>query len=413
MAAAASGLNVPHPPLHRKVGFLAWECVYQHWLLLSWGLPVAVDALLVRIWPEHRRLPSCTDDLLDPSVYSRLVGCGPVEAVTAPHQAEQHALSTDRKSLLVSRGGQEERIFAKTPATNRLVASMLLTFDVYRNEVHRYTDIELPVLTPRVLCARQSPSQFVLVLEDLSAMPDVQMLSLWKNECSLELGKKILSAYAKLHARFLGSPPKGVWDDSQRPYMSAAAGLATWYRVTRYVCPGAASEHVVRLFTAALWHWSALRTAWSAAAPQTLVHGDAHIGNIYLQGSEVGFFDFQVVGSEHPMRDVTYFLASSYPKENLARDEAVLLSHYRESLEQELVACGSVQRAPSAEECWQQYRIQIFYAMYAFVFCGGIGGGLQDAYQTRILVERVASVMERVDAAGALRELVGAKDHAQ
>jgi hypothetical protein len=61
---------------------------------------------------------------------------------------------------------------------------------------------------------------------------------------------------------------------------------------------------------------------------------------------------------------------------------------------------------PTFDECWQQYRLQSFYAMYAFAFSGGVGGNLQDRKQTRLVLERISALMERVDAEGALVDLL-------
>jgi Ser/Thr protein kinase RdoA (MazF antagonist) len=37
-------------------------------------------------------------------------------------------------------------------------------------------------------------------------------------------------------------------------------------------------------------HGEAIEAAWDAG-PRTLIHGDAHIGNLFLDGERVGFLD--------------------------------------------------------------------------------------------------------------------------
>ena len=95
--------------------------------------------------------------------------------------------------------GEVIRVFAKTPSRNWIVWLLLSVFDPYRNEMNRYAHIPLPVQTPKVYCARFTPSQFVLVLEDLTAkVPHVFMPTIWmKPECDLELAKQVLATLAK------------------------------------------------------------------------------------------------------------------------------------------------------------------------------------------------------------------------
>ena len=54
----------------------------------------------------------------------------------------------------------------------------------------------------------------------------------------------------------------------------------------------------------------ALEALW-ARPPLTLIHGDAHAGNLFFDGPEVGFLDWQVVQRGQGMRDVSYFLGNS------------------------------------------------------------------------------------------------------
>jgi hypothetical protein len=332
--------------------------------------------------------------------------------VALPPQAEQLANSTDRAQLEITTRGETSRVFVKTAARNWITWFMMSAFGPYRNEINSYQNIKLPVETPKLHCAKYSPSRFVLILEDLRARADVKLMTIWMEpECSVDLAKKILLSMAKIHGKYLGKPPAGVWDAQNRPYFGRLTAGVAWHRCHTSICPGAVSDSIVRSFGAALWHWPTLRAAWDAARPQTLVHGDAHIGNVYLierSSAEpvIGWFDFQVVGSEHPMRDVTYFLASSFPKSGLAQHEKDFIRFYLENLSAAVVEFETSCPVPTFDECWQQYRLQSFYAMYAFAFSGGVGGNLQDRKQTRLVLERISALMERVDAEGALVDLL-------
>lgn len=91
-----------------------------------------------------------------------------------------------------------------------------------------------------------------------------------------------------------------------------------------------------------------------------MVHGDTHMGNFFIEPDQtIGTFDLQVKSEEHPMRDVAYFLACSYPEEDLPKHEKMLIKYYIARLK----ASGAVPEAelPTFEECWFQYRLHTWY----------------------------------------------------
>ncbi len=54
----------------------------------------------------------------------------------------------------------------------------------------------------------------------------------------------------------------------------------------------------------------AIEAFW-ATEPQTLCHGDTHLGNLFFEGSSPGFLDWQAVMMGPGIRDVSYFLIAS------------------------------------------------------------------------------------------------------
>jgi aminoglycoside phosphotransferase (APT) family kinase protein len=101
-----------------------------------------------------------------------------------------------------------------------------------------------------------------------------------------------------------------------------------------------------------------LEAAW-AAGSLTLIHGDAHVGNMYFTGSNVGLLDWQVVQCGQGMRDVTYFLANSVPTELRRAHERELIGAYLAHLADLGVA------APDPGTAWEQYRLHAAYAWFA------------------------------------------------
>ena len=70
------------------------------------------------------------------------------------------------------------------------------------------------------------------------------------------------------------------------------------------------------------------------ARPQTLLHGDPHIGNTYvLPDDEVGFLDWQMVRRGNWSLDLGYFLQGAFTIEDRRRSERELLDEYRGALD--------------------------------------------------------------------------------
>ena len=74
--------------------------------------------------------------------------------------------------------------------------------------------------------------------------------------------------------------------------------------------------------------WREVAALWSEGTC-TLIHGDDHIGNLFVDGERTGFFDWAVASRFPGMRDVAYFLGNSLPPEVRRAEEDALLARYR------------------------------------------------------------------------------------
>jgi hypothetical protein len=318
-------------------------------------------------------------------------------------QKEQHANSTERAWLIVryENDTEETFVFAKCQASNIFVCLIMSMFGVYFNELFKYEHLEIPVSTAKVHGIKYTPSRFCLILEDLSQR-QVEFPNIWSKFVDKSLGRQVLTTLAQVHAKYWQKKcPGEIWNDANRPYQGIAMGMYTLYNVEHHYKPGLVPDKIHKVFTQALWHWREYRQYLSKSQPRCLCHGDTHMGNFYIEkDGTIGMVDFQVLSEENPIRDVTYFLASSYDPDLLEQDEKYLIGFYLEKL-QEL----GVKNPPKFEEAWFAYRMQLFYAMYAFVFSGGFAN-LMDSVQTNCGVERIVRVMERVDSTGAFYEML-------
>ena len=74
-------------------------------------------------------------------------------------------------------------------------------------------------------------------------------------------------------------------------------------------------------------HSERIDELWNAG-PQTYIHGDTHIGNVFLDDGRVGFHDWGLSRVSTPLRDVSYFLTMTVDPEERRRSERDLLRLY-------------------------------------------------------------------------------------
>jgi aminoglycoside phosphotransferase (APT) family kinase protein len=146
-------------------------------------------------------------------------------------------------------------------------------------------------------------------------------------------------------------------------------------------------------------HRLALESLW-ARPPLTLIHGDAHLGNLFFDGPEVGFLDWQVAQPGQGLRDVTYFLTNSLSVE--ARR-----AHGEELIRVYLAALAEAGAPPVPFSlAWEQHRL---HALYTWIACivTAAAATLQQETVVRAGLERSSAAVVDLDSLGALREQVG------
>lgn len=63
-------------------------------------------------------------------------------------------------------------------------------------------------------------------------------------------------------------------------------------------------------------------------APHTVIHGDAHPGNLFDDRGRVGFLDWGLISLGDPLRDVSYFLCLALDVDDRRAHQESLLRHY-------------------------------------------------------------------------------------
>lgn len=239
---------------------------------------------------------------------------------------------------------------------------------LYRNEVNLYRHINPASFLESPLYfggAYDSQSNsMLLMLEDMRdrgvTFPHVNVPT------SLKRMQSLLDQLAILHARYWNSPRLAAasdWMESHvkghihdqflalRPYVEHELGREQFKR-----------EMVERTGTSAadLFHQLQRLQQHQSGLPQTLCHGDTHIGNTYrLPDDTGGLFDWQLASRGFCMHDVSYLLATGLSIGERRKHERDLLSYYRERLLQH-----GVTDAPRPDDLWLEYCRGMVWGLY-------------------------------------------------
>ena len=132
-------------------------------------------------------------------------------------------------------------------------------------------------------------------------------------------------------------------------------------------------------------------------APQTLLHGDPHIGNTYvLPDDDVGFLDWQMVRRGNWSLDLGYFLQGALTIEDRRRSERELLEEYRGAL------TLPADEMPSPEDVWLRYRASVAHGLAIWMATLSGGDAWQSAEICLALAQRYAAAFIDLDTRAAI-----------
>lgn len=256
--------------------------------------------------------------------------------------------------------GAPETIFCKLPPTNPEHRAMIGATGMGTREAWFYRDLA-PRLAMRMPIAYSAEADakgdFVLLLEDLTARGCAVSDGTWA--ISADLAAQAIEDLAALHVRFQDADRLAAiapWASAKR-----AGSIDFTVRTLRYVIESRAellSESylaVARLFADRPGDVNAI---WERG-PQTLIHGDAHIGNLFVDEGRVGFLDWGMLCVYTAIRDVSFFLTMGMDSGERRREERALIRHYvdvRRSLGGDALAF---------DDAWHAHRLHAAYGVVA------------------------------------------------
>ena len=322
-----------------------------------------------------------------------------------------HAGTTDRARIAVDYADAGDgapppsTLFIKTSPADAKTQLFVNLMRLGANELGFYRQIapHVPIECPRAFHAAgpAGAQRFVLVLEDL-ATRGARFLDA-AGSVTLDEARAVVCMLGRLHARFWNSPRLRTdlaWlrAPDRNPLAAVERALCALavrpvLRRADGVVPPALRAAAGRIVAAR----PRLEDAWGRG-PQTLLHGDAHVGNVYLLPDAVGLLDWQVVQSGQGMRDVTYFLVTSVPTEVRRAHERALIGTYLATLRTQGVD------APAADEAWAQYRLHALYAWIATLVTTA-AATLQADHIARAGLARASAAVTDLESVAALEGL--------
>lgn len=243
-------------------------------------------------------------------------------------------------------------------------------YQMHWREVRGYRDVypEIPLPHPKCYFADSDDErrQGIIIMEDLVAK-GVEFCHASRPQSREQITRR-LTELARFHAATWGSKdlePGGKWGDLpeffdvMQDFFEDKSSPENWQRFVE-APRGAAVSTRFHDRDWMLESWHKMR-AYSDGLTHCLLHGDIHLGNLYIESDGTpGFLD--TLSSHGPgMLEVSYHITASLDMADRAEWEGDLVRHYLAELE----ANGA--QAPSFAQAMEQYAILMIYGHFIWM----------------------------------------------
>jgi hypothetical protein len=256
--------------------------------------------------------------------------------------------------------GLPDTMFAKMASIDEAHRIAVGSTGMGTREARFYAELA-PSLTMRTpesyFAASGDDGAFLILLEDLAATGCSMSDGTWGISADLAAGA--LSDLARLHVGF-EHPDRLA---AVRPWVTATSAMSSEFTrpLLRQVIDQHAdvlSEAYIAVAETYIADTDALIALWEQGQ-HTLIHGDTHIGNLFIDNDRVGFLDWGLLNISTPMRDVSYFLTMSMLADERRKHEGDLLQHYLDTRR----SLGGTEI--TVESAWKAHRVHTAYTVLA------------------------------------------------
>ncbi|MBM3670982.1 MAG: hypothetical protein FJW86_02165 [Actinobacteria bacterium] len=274
-------------------------------------------------------------------------------------------------------------------------------------EARFYRDLahEITLRIPRVLYAEiDDDGRYVMVIEDLAATgcrfprPGDDDVGSW--------GGDLVEELAALHAPFWDSPRLRDGGDLEWVTRGGRTGRRGVPRGGGFVAlaldqfgdeMGPTFRRMCQLY---IDHTPEIMEQVLDEGTRTLIHGDPHLGNLFIDSGRVGFLDWAMVDRRTGMRDVGYVLGNSIPPE-------IRRAHERDWIARYLAALASAGVVLDADTAWEQYRLYAAWAWISATSTAAVGNRWQAAKVGQGGMRRATTAIEDLDTIAILEDRLG------
>ena len=316
---------------------------------------IVTDALVGRV----RSVPRSASEL-DETSLSRIMG----RRVTAVSVLGGDAGTSSRARLALQGHDVPATVFVKMAAETVATRLMSEIGRLGATETRFYRELS-PQLSGVPTCHGSAfdsmTGRYVLVLEDLPAdeceFPDTL------NPIEPDRAALIVELLAKVHATFWDRAPAWTYTasgDTASLVVGSMLKTAARRIAERTDIPVERGRFIDENYRAV--------ARLIDEPPHTVMHGDAHPGNVYFRNGEAGLLDWQAMRRGHPSRELAYTLVTAMTPADRRAHQRELLDVYRKAL-----AAGG---GPDldGEELWERFRQGAMYAYVAALITAGMGG---------------------------------------
>ncbi len=325
--------------------------------------------------------------------------------VTSCAVLDRHSGTTGRARVALSYGsgveGRPATVFVKLAPFDdrqrRFVDAVGL--GIAEARFYRELGVRVPVRVPATYHVGLDDSgHYIMVMEDLAAsgcrFPGLTDPDLDKTIT------RIIDELAALHAQYWDAPAlrtEQAWTAEGYRLAFGGGGPFVQQAIDRF----AAEMPPAFARIGALYVAEAPRIAeLYEVGPQTLAHGDPHLGNLFVDGDRPGFYDWGMVMRRAGMWDVAYVICNGLPPEVRRAHEHDWIAQYREAL-----AARGITLA--ADTAWEQYRLFALYAWSSATSTAGVGDRFQPLEYGRAGMEATTTAVDDLDSVGLVESMLG------
>ncbi len=326
------------------------------------------------------KIPKCVDEIDVDWFASVLKSRFPGIALKAARQIRADSGTTGRAFFALEweaspdRTDLPKRVFLKLPPTDEVQRASNAAMGMGKREAQFYDRLspEIPVLAPTTYYSDWSDdaTNYIMVLEDLTHTGGKPLALGSDNQ--FELAQQLVASLARLHRKYWNTDRFHSdlnWVGPYTPIRNPEPPLLVdrTYNLFKELMPPIFKQ--ARDLFVERQH--ALADLFEQGIP-TLVHGDCHMSNLYLdKHQKLGFLDWAIVSKMPAMWDVAYGLCLSFPPDVRKQAEKQLLPVYVALLNE------SDAINVSLEEIQYEYRKFAFFSWISAATTLGAGERMQ------------------------------------